>query len=271
MSDKHMDLLDNGIDFLRSGIECFYMKDKPEPRDHKYAILHIFAGILLVLKEKLRREHPSLIFMKVEEMAKDDSKTVDFDTTVARLIGCTDWKFNENDLRFLRSAQKLRNKIEHYHFEMNLRESETIIAKLCEFIYLFLHNELDTHLEQYLEWEAWNRVQELRAIAAKIREEEIADWKRRAAEYEDLSPDELESLQDEHAWHPKHNPDGRGACYCPECGEEALVIVERDIAKCTNAECGQIQEVGECWRCQEPMVGESDGFCESCLEVRDRE
>ena len=41
MSEKHMDLLENGIDFIRSGIEAFYMQIDPKPRDHKYAIVGI--------------------------------------------------------------------------------------------------------------------------------------------------------------------------------------------------------------------------------------
>lgn len=123
-----MDLLENGIDFIRSGIEAFYMQIDPKPRDHKYAIVHLFAGILLVLKERLRRDHPSLIFMRVEDAIEEDAKTVDFDTLVKRLTACTTSKLEDGDVRFLRSAQMLRNRLEHYQLDMNLKESEAKIG-----------------------------------------------------------------------------------------------------------------------------------------------
>lgn len=43
-------LVENGIDFVRSGIERYFLRDAPSPRDHKYAVLHVFAGVLLLLR-----------------------------------------------------------------------------------------------------------------------------------------------------------------------------------------------------------------------------
>jgi hypothetical protein len=62
-----MNLLENGLDFIREGVEALYGEATTEraPNSHKYALLHIFSGTLLVLKERLRRAHLSLIFQKV--------------------------------------------------------------------------------------------------------------------------------------------------------------------------------------------------------------
>jgi hypothetical protein len=52
-----MSLLDNGLDFVATGIDVFFPDDRPDGHAHKYALLHISAGLLLLLKERLRREH----------------------------------------------------------------------------------------------------------------------------------------------------------------------------------------------------------------------
>ena len=59
-----LDLLNNGIDFICAGVE-YFLHDEPDPRSHKYAVLYLFSGLLLLLKERLRREHPSLIFKEI--------------------------------------------------------------------------------------------------------------------------------------------------------------------------------------------------------------
>jgi len=64
-AELKFNLVENGIDFIRSGIEQYFLRDTPKARDHKYAVLHIFAGVLLLLKERLRRAHASLIFARV--------------------------------------------------------------------------------------------------------------------------------------------------------------------------------------------------------------
>src|SRR5687767_11012317 len=80
-------LVENGIDFVRSGIEQYFLRDTPKPRDHKYAVLHVFAGVLLLMKARLAREHASLIFVKVEESGRPDAITVNFTQVIDRLKG----------------------------------------------------------------------------------------------------------------------------------------------------------------------------------------
>src|SRR5436189_30259 len=75
-----LDLLENGIDFIRSGIENHFGQDESDSSARKYAVLHLFSGVLLILKERLRREHPSLIFEKVEDFGDDDRPTVSLST-----------------------------------------------------------------------------------------------------------------------------------------------------------------------------------------------
>src|ERR1700722_16218200 len=58
-----LSMLENGLDFIRSGLKFIA---KPESNfDLKYAVLHLSAGIELVLKDRLRREDWRLIFKDV--------------------------------------------------------------------------------------------------------------------------------------------------------------------------------------------------------------
>jgi len=62
-----LNLLDNGLDFIIEGLKPttrLWGYDKVESV-WKYSVLNIFSGIELILKERLRREHWSLIFEDV--------------------------------------------------------------------------------------------------------------------------------------------------------------------------------------------------------------
>jgi hypothetical protein len=261
-----LSLLSNGIDFIQSGIEHFFLEDYPDPRSHKYAILHLFAGVLLLLKERLRQEHWSLIFKDLARAGESDAKTVDFDEALQRLKSCSKLQIGDRDAKLLRKAQLLRNRLEHYEFELNLQESQDLIGRLSEFTYLFLRDNLATDLEKHLSPDVWERLRDLREIARRLEEERHEAWLRRTAKYRDLSSEDLIAIRDElEPYHPKHNPDPVEAEWCDSCGTESLVRVDNDIAVCTNPECRAIETVGECMRCYAPLVG-GGVFCEGCQD-----
>ncbi|MGA2635849.1 MAG: hypothetical protein ABSF16_16560 [Terracidiphilus sp.] len=258
-----LNLLNNGIDFIQSGVR-FFLHDEPDPVSHKYAILHLFSGIILLLKERLRREHPSLIFIDVKDVGKPDAKTVDFDEVVTRLETCAGVVLEERAKRTLRSARRLRNLIEHYEPTIPVEHAQAIIGNLSELAYLFMRDELDVRLENHVEAEVWERMQELRKIAARLKEEEIAEWKRRVAKYSALSDEELDALADLEPYHPKHNPDPDSFLECPGCGEETMVQTEdSDIGVCTNRECREVSEITFCFRCGERLT-DGSSICDGC-------
>jgi len=63
-------LLGNGLDFIWSALE--HLSGNPGKRELKYAVLHLCSGIELVLKERLQREHWSLIFEKLDSANQKD-------------------------------------------------------------------------------------------------------------------------------------------------------------------------------------------------------
>ena len=263
-----LNLMNNGIAFIQSGVR-FFLHDEPDPASHKYAILHLFSGVLLLLKERLRREHPSLIFVDVKDVGKPDAKTVDFDEVISRLEACAGVILVEKARKTLRSARRLRNLIEHYEPTIDVRHAQAVIGGLSEWAYLFMLDELGVHLEEHVEPEVWDRMQELRTIAARLKEEEVAAWKRRIAKYSALSDEELEALADLEPYHPKHNPNPDSFLQCPECSEESVLQTDDgDIGVCTNKECREVCEITTCMRCDERMTDGSD-LCDSCISYID--
>jgi hypothetical protein len=126
-------LLENGLDFLASAVAL--LGDEPahgqhavvpeaaQPRgpgsrEFKYALLHLAAGIELVLKERLRRVHPSQVLVKPEsfDQAKydiGDFKSVSPGQAVDRLRehGVV---ISDHDAAKLRQLIAKRNKAQHF-------------------------------------------------------------------------------------------------------------------------------------------------------------
>jgi hypothetical protein len=265
-----LDLLNNGIDFIQSGVR-YFLHDEPDPASHKYAVLHLFSGFLLLLKERLRREHPSLIFKDVKDVTKPYGKTVDYDEALLRLEHCAGVKFDEKALRTLRTAHGLRNLAEHYKFTIDLRHAQAVIGELSELIYLFMRDQLGMYLSRHVQAEVWERMQHLRRIAKRLEVDEAEDWNRRAAKYSDLNDEELSEIANSiEAYHPKHHPDPDEFLECPQCSEETLVQTDGDIGVCTNPECRDVCEITRCWRCSD-RITDGSMLCFGCNDYIDRQ
>lgn len=260
-SDLHLDLLENGIDFIRVGIEEFFAPGADDPRRHKYALLHIFSGTLLLLKERLRREHRALIWKEVVRVDDETAKTVDFDEAIERVQKVCKVGLAAKDMDLLRWCQKKRNQLEHYHCVLNLPETQTRIASLVEFVDGFLSTQLGVELGKKLSPSVWREISELKQIAARIEEQRLAEWRARAAKYQHLNDEELEKLVDVEPYHPKDNPHPVEAGECPYCSEEALFAVEPDIEVCTNLECREVVRLTACERCGSMSTRT---FCATC-------
>jgi len=270
-----LDLLENGIDFIRAGTEHFV--DNDNPKMLKYALLHFFAGTLLIFKERLRREHPSLIFVdpgdavtETDKPAEEHPTTINFDQTLKRLKACANITLDPKQEKLLRNVQRLRNRLEHYKFELNLKHAQSLTGGLAEFVCIFLRDELGTNLEDHIDAWHWRELLNLRAIADRIEKERLEDWRSRARGYMDLDDAEIQRRLDEiEPYHPRHNPDPVELLECPECGEDGVLIFDsdRDIGLCTR--CKEVHYVGECLRCNGVLYGDEEGFCSDCLSFID--
>jgi hypothetical protein len=272
-------LLDNGIDFLRKAVselhpdstcgcdpfECDNHKwPEPDPFAGKYAVMHAYAGVVLLLKEFLRRKNPDLL---KQPTPFDPNATVTYHKLLVRLSG-VGYSVPISTRMMLDAVRKLRNPFEHFEVELDKADSERMVAEIIEFSYNFLADELKVRLEDHVPIHVWLRVQELQSVAARIEAEQLAErgrwWKNMLAKYSNLGDEDLERLAQIETYHPKHNPDGGELHHCPHCFEWSVVCVERGaVAICTNKDCRETFETDYCKRCGELLLDRTD-FCENC-------
>lgn len=143
-NNKLPTLPDNALDYLLNAIEQLEQRTE---RSLKYSILHLFAGIELLLKERIFREHWSLIFQDIKHASKTrlnsgDFKTVDFDTSTARLINIAGVNLPKQQLHHVNSLRQLRNRIQHFHITIEQTEATSRLAQGINFAINFITSEM---------------------------------------------------------------------------------------------------------------------------------
>lgn len=268
--DLKLNLLENGLDFIREGIEGVYGGHAKTPRAMKFALLHMFAGTLLLLKERLRREHPSLIYKQIEKLDEERAATVDFDAALLRLEKVAKVTLPKHDLELLRTVQRERNQIEHFEVEIKAQHFDDLVGRLVVVVDRFLAEHLNESLHRHISFDAWDEVSGLKEIAERVEREDRERWSALAVRFGEMSDDELRALADVEDYHPKHNPDPVEPMECDSCGEETLIPVRREVAVCTNLECRGVARLHECPRCSRACQSLRAGFCTRCIEeIRD--
>jgi len=144
------DLLQNGLDSIDRAIELIAWKDEVnDAKRLKQSILAVSHGIEQILKERLRRVHPSLIWDDVDKFPSLSARTVTVDIALSRLIkiGGLEQLLEEFDL--IRALRDTRNAIEHYSWITTKAEADRIVGQALGFALHFIKNELQIDLFGY--------------------------------------------------------------------------------------------------------------------------
>lgn len=205
---KHS-LTTNGLDFLDSAVKHLTSKDENQL---KYAVLHLFSGTLLILKEKIKQEHWSLLFQKVENASFEKYKAGDFEgINVERVLHIlkeiSQVKIHSDDLKALNDIRKIRNKIEHFEYTISAEQLRPIAGRLLNFIIRFYEVELKDNILDEQENEIF---EELKSVSVDFKEY-VNERVRIAGEYA--------------------SENGYPIYHCITCFENAL-IQEEDDFKC---------------------------------------
>jgi len=218
MSKINFTLLENSYNFLNYSLnEAIEAESKPEK--WKYAILHLVQAIELILKERLRQEHPSLIFRDVDKQ-KD---TVSLEYAASRLQKISKIEFDKNDLDTIWLATSFRNQIVHFEFSIEIVEIKSIYSKLIGFFQSFLLKQFKISLDNIVSEEIWSE-----AI-------KIIDY------VDELLKRAEERFRDE-------NIEENWVFECPKCHQYSFVIQD-EINTCYV--CGHIDQMEQCNWCEE--------------------
>lgn len=138
------DLLANAIDSIDHAIELVAWRDgRSESRQLKQAILAIAHGAELVLKERLRRIHPSLLWEVVDKYPSLNARTVTAEGAMVRLANIGGINFEREDVELIRSLRATRNAIEHHAWTTTKEEADAIVGRALEFTLRFSKAELE--------------------------------------------------------------------------------------------------------------------------------
>ncbi len=199
-------LLENGIDFIHRALEC--LSGKSDARDLKYGILHLSAGIEIVFKERLRREHWSLVFCDIdkaneEALERGDFKSIYLHSSLKRLHTICGIELSKEEKAILNNLRDRRNKIEHFTIEEDLESVKSITAKAVNLILNFIRIELKETTED---------------------NEQLKEIFELSLEYTEFVDHRLETLQ------LKIDKEERTIFICPKCLQETLVL--DDVSEC---------------------------------------
>lgn len=252
------DVIDNAFDFLEVAVENFTnFQETGSARDIKYGLLHLSAAVELLLKQRLSDEHWSLVFDNVNKASITKYDSIDFSSVrlsdcIQRLCFVCGVNIEERHKKSISRLRGLRNKVEHFSFEVSREEGLAVASKVFSFALDFVETELRTNLtnDQTGTWEE---------IKESVQGIENFVGERRSEVERQVAARELgdQTLVD-----------------CPRCLELALVLDydERECLFCRFA--GSHEEVfGEWMTCfyghswtdpKERMIDDPVDVCPSC-------
>jgi hypothetical protein len=247
--DLKLTLLENSHSFLSEALAKAVAAES-DSSQWKFAIFNLIQAIELSLKERLRREHPLLIFQSVDT----PQNTVKLKHALLRLRNGCKLPLSQVDMDTINSAAEWRNQIVHSEFSLNTAELKPAFATLMGFIADFHGRFLDDKLEEAIPQKHW-----LEAVNIQEYREELL---RRANER--LAGEKI---------HPSN------ILACLKCGCKAFVI-QNNVNRCYV--CGHAEDVVRCEECggleyasqmstlpTGPDSYESEQACRACISSPD--
>lgn len=279
-----LSLLNNGLNFILKGIDELFdddyvMREYSSAVDigtssYKYGVLNLFSGFLLLLKERLSRHRPELIFKGTLKDIKNKissgkiPNTVDLDDALEKLEIGPKFEFSERDVKLIRYVQDVRNKFEHYTISVDKYELWSNLSKFLALIDKFLVEELHITIKNSREAvEIQEKVHKIDSVWERTQKERIRqldlDIKGKIKKFKTSRNRVMRELRTESYY-------SKGAdkllTNCPDCYEPTMIVYGEFKGICTNPECGSGHALTGCLKCDELTPGYpwEQKFCDSC-------
>jgi HEPN domain-containing protein len=208
-------LLDSAAGFL---IEAF---SNYRAKKQSFAIVHAVTAAELVLKERLARIHPNLIFKSIDAQNLAMEQTVSLRHLPRRLLNLG-IKIEPEEIELVHQCANWRNQIVHHLPDFDPSEAKVQFRKMLNFIAAFMRRELGKGIETILPPHWYKPAKEI----LEDWEHAIADAQKRAAKQGSVLAE-----------------------ICPRCGGHGVLCVG-DQSKVYCHLCGSDEYLyQECARC----------------------
>lgn len=125
----------------------------------KQAIISIAHGVELLLKERLRRVGPALIWEDIDKYPKLEARTVTVEKAIHRLRNIGGVTISDADEKLVRSLRNTRNAIEHFEWTTTIQEAKLIVGTALSFVISFSENELGLDLRyEFRKDDTWEQL-----------------------------------------------------------------------------------------------------------------
>lgn len=250
-------LLDNALDSLALGLK-FALSDRQDKSKLKLSVLLVAQSVELLLKERLRRVHWSLIYRNEDKAGSYDAITVSIKEAKKRLAAISITLSEDHDAA-VDEIRKTRNRIQHFEVNITFEQVVAQVNAAIQFLISFLHAELDIDIRDVIPVDVYQSLVEIEELATELRELAIKRVEEAKKEYQptrlaDLAASDFETL------------------LCPQCFEEFYTFMpSHGLSVCQF--CGYEGGFVECARCGSmypdgDMMIHSSGLdfamCESC-------
>jgi uncharacterized protein YjgD (DUF1641 family) len=147
MTTIRLTMLDNAQDSLERTIEIMAWKDIAQDTPRlKQAILSVAHAVELILKERLSKTNPALIWEDIDKYPSIEARTVTVERAVNRLRKIAGIPISADDERLIRSLRNTRNAIEHFEWQTTHAEARLIVGGALSFCLAFAHEHLGRDL-----------------------------------------------------------------------------------------------------------------------------
>jgi hypothetical protein len=150
--DVYFPPLENGLDYLQDGVRK--LSGAPSPRDLKYAVLHLHAGVEVLLKYRLSCHDWHLVLADdsaattEQEYEDGQFRSIGTGEALKRLQTLDGIKFTRSQKKAAAALEKFRNQLQHHGLTSTAKAVEAQSAKALGFILDFIDKHItpETHL-----------------------------------------------------------------------------------------------------------------------------
>jgi hypothetical protein len=231
---------------LLTSAKQFLVEALGNHRDRKrnFAILHAVTATELVLKERLARIHPTLIFKNIDVGIFRGEQTISLSKLPQRLINLG-VRVDPKEAELIAMFAKWRNQIVHHMPLFDEKAADKQLPQLLDFLAVFLRRELDTPLEDFLPKSLYKTASAL-----------LDEWKRVVKEASTQARAEGSVLSEA----------------CPDCGTVGVLCLRAEKRVFCHLCATQHYRYDRCTQCGRHTVStfsslDAGNYCDSCIDA----